>query len=131
MAKTVPSPEQVLALAYKIRDAKAALLQLEEQWNELFIPKSERAQTVRSDGSTLMNRVLEFLGKDETGTFSAFDIAANIRANRNSVGPMLSRLVAEGKIEKRGHGTYGAIRKVSGTDVAGFTIRQEESPDAA
>ena len=61
--------------------------------------------------------------KNQGSTFSAFDIAARIGANRNSVGPLLSKLVSERKVEKRGHGMYSANRAV-----ASFVITQE-SPD--
>ncbi len=127
MARTVPTPNEVLALAAKIKDAETALAQLQQQWNELFNPRSERRHALKETVPTLMDRVLALLSSNENTTYSAFDIAARLEANRNSIGPLLSRLVSDGKIEKRGHGTYGAVSKGRGL----FIGAQEESPDAA
>jgi hypothetical protein len=126
MARTVPTPDEVLDLAHRIKDAKIRVQQLEEEWNELFTPRATRNHATRLDGATLADRVLKLLHHDPNTTYSAFEIAANLNANRNSVGPMLSRLVTESKIEKRGHATYGALRKTPE-----LFIGQEESPDAA
>ena len=39
-------------------------------------------------------------------------VAKALDANENSVGPYLSELAKEGKIEKRDRGLYGALRPV-------------------
>lgn len=40
------------------------------------------------------------------------DVAASLKAKENSVGPYLSDLVKEGKIERRERGFYGALKAV-------------------
>jgi hypothetical protein len=60
-------------------------------------------------GGTIGERILGLLSANPSITFSAPRVALELGAKQTSVGPNLSRLVAEGKIRKVGHGEYKAL----------------------
>ncbi len=107
----VPDTKYVLNLAQQIEDAKSRLRDLEEKWASLFTPVNDLSHDTLT--ATLSDRILDLLTSHADEDFSSVRVADILAANQNSVGSLLSRLVSQDKIEKRGHGAYGAKKTKS------------------
>ncbi len=106
----VPDPREVSKLAAALIEAEDRLRSLRESWEALFMPGGVESA---EQAATLADRILEMLDSDPTTSFTAPQVARQLSANPNSVGPILSRLVREDKIAKAGYGAYrsrGEIR---------------------
>ncbi len=115
MSAHIPEPEDVLQLAQELKDAREQVRILEERWSALFRGIANGASSSFTgfaiEQMTLKEKIMRFLGEHSDETFSASQVAIRLNANLNSVGPYLSDLAGEHKIERRGRGLYGANRE--------------------
>ena len=103
---SLPDPRTVKALADQVIAAENELARLRAEWKALFTaPPDNEQDDLRG---TLSDRILNLINSDEARTFTSGIVSRQLNANPNSVGPLLSRLVAEKKIRKVGHGDYRA-----------------------
>ena len=104
----IPDPEDVVLLAEQLKHARKELELLEQEWRELFMqPMTARARGPASVG-TLVSRIVETLNTHPSEPYTPTKMSEELGAKINSVGPLMSRLAVEGKIERSGHGTYSA-----------------------
>ncbi len=103
----VPQPEEVMELATELRQARSRVAELEARW-ESFFTQGE-ANIVLVPVQNLKPRIIQFLEKRPDMAYTMTAVSAALGAKENSVGPYLSELAKEGKIERRGRGLYGAI----------------------
>ncbi|MBB5064483.1 type IV toxin-antitoxin system AbiEi family antitoxin domain-containing protein [Granulicella mallensis] len=104
----VPKPEEVEELLSDLKDAHRKLAELESRWESFFT--HPEGNVVFVPVQNLKPRIIEFLEKRPDLGFNLASIATALDANENSVGPYLSDLAKEGKIERRERGLYGALR---------------------
>jgi hypothetical protein len=119
----IPDPEVVLEVAAQLREARERVASLEAKWAAFFTPTTQNSFPLELP--PLKTRIVELLESDPTGAYSVATVTARLQANANSVGPYLSDLVGDGRIERRARGMYGAL---SAKHVEGG---QEESLTAA
>ncbi len=98
----VPDPREVKKIADRLIDAENEVAKLKAEWAALF---TASAETDESRG-TLSERIVNLIQSRYEQTFTAPMVSQLLGANPNSVGPLLSRLVAEQKVRKVGHGEY-------------------------
>jgi hypothetical protein len=104
----VPKPEEVEELLAKLKDARSKVAELESRW-ESFFTRPE-ASVVFVPMLNLKPRIIQLLESRPDFSFDTATVAKALDANVNSVGPYLSDLTGEGKIERRDRGLYGALR---------------------
>jgi len=126
--RLIPRPREVKALADKLIQAEDELSRLKAEWRAMFTTSPE--QGGEDSRATLSDRILNLINSDETQTFSSGMVSQRLNANPNSVGPLLSRLVAEKKIRKVGHGDYRAHSQPTDWMVAEEKPAPNESPAA-
>ena len=107
MATKTLDPREVKKMAEALIEAETQYLKLSAQWVALFSASGDEEDAARG---TLAERIVNLLSGRFDETFTTPQVVATLNANPNSVGPILSRLVAERKIEKVGHGEYRAKR---------------------
>ena len=110
----VPQPEEVMELANELTEARNRVAELESRW-ESFFTRPE-GNVIFVPVLNLKPRIIQLLESRPDFAFDTATAAKALGANINSVGPYLSDLTSEGKIERRGRGLYGALRKTD-TDV--------------
>lgn len=132
-ASRLPDPREVKKLADRLIEAENELAKVKSEWTALFTsaPVDED-----SGKGTLSDRILDLISSRFQETFTAPQVTTLLGANPNSVGPLLSRLVAEKKIRKVGHGEYRGhtprlpwMPEVEGLPVEDVDL-QQESPAA-
>ena len=105
----VPQPEAVMELANELKEARNRVAELESRW-ESFFSQNIVVNVAAAPGSlNLKPRIIQFLEERPDHSFNLASVAKALDAKENSVGPYLSVLTNEGKIERRGHGLYGAL----------------------
>ena len=111
MAHRIPEPEEILSLAQELKDARKRVADLQTRWNLYFAPEEPILAGLPQDTAqpTLQGRIIALLESKPDDTFTTASVTMLLDANPNSVGPLLSRAVADGKIARRGHGEYGAL----------------------
>ena len=105
----VPEPEEVMELANELKEARSRVAVLESRWASFFSQAAATTATmVASSPVYLKPRIVKFLEDRPNLAFNMETVARALNANENSVGPYLSDLVKEGKIERRSRGFYAA-----------------------
>ena len=112
MAHKIPEPEEILSLAQELKEAREKAAVLQSRWNSYFAFEEPLPVVFQQDMAqpTLQSRIIALLESKPDETFTTAEVTTLLGANPNSVGPLLSRAVADGKIVRRGHGEYGALR---------------------
>jgi hypothetical protein len=112
MAHKIPEPEEILKLAQELKEAREKAAELQSRWNSYFALEDNLPIVSQQDMAqpTLQSRIIALLESKPDQTFTTAGVTMLLDANPNSVGPLLSRAVADGKIARRGHGEYGAVR---------------------
>lgn len=121
----VPQPEEVMELAADLKEARRKVAELESRW-EAFFSQAPAAPM------NLKPRIIQFLEARPDVAFSTATVSEALEAKENSVGPYLSDLAKEGKIERRGRGLYGAVSVDidAAREYANESAREKkESPD--
>ncbi len=107
----VPQPEEVLELASALKDAREHVAKLETRWIAFFnLAPPPAPPPPPAPVQNLKPRIVQFLEERPDVAYNMATVAKALDANENSVGPYLSELAKEGKIEKRERGLYGAKR---------------------
>lgn len=101
--------EGVIELAAELKQARTIVAEIEARWEALFTQGISNSILVLP--RTLKPRIVQFLEEKPDMSYSMPEIANKLNAKGNSVGPYLSGLVMDGKIERRGRGLYGAVRQ--------------------
>ena len=101
----VPQPDEVMELAFELKKARDKVAELESRWQDFFTHS-----TVIQTPLNLKPRIVQHLEARPDQEFTMATVAAALGAKENSVGPYLSELAKDGKIERRGRGMYGALR---------------------
>lgn len=128
MAHRIPDPDEILNLAQELKIAREKTAALQAQWNSFFTP-SESSSATETRQASLQDRIVDLLDSTSDKTFTTATVTAILSANPNSVGPLLSRAVADGKIQRMSHGEYASLRHgVSAYLIDAF--EKKESPDA-
>lgn len=104
----VPDPEEVMELASELKQARSRIADLESRWAAFFAQREPNIVLVPVQN--LKPRIVRFLEDKPEMAYTMADVSKALNANENSVGPYLSELAKDGKIEKRGRGLYGALR---------------------
>ncbi len=133
-------PEAVRDLADRLLEARKVLSELEAQWEELFAKPSASPSQTPSEGASyvgsLADQIVVFLEGDPFVGHTADAVARSLKANRVSVSSILSRLVRNGRVAKRGYGVYGAtLPKECKCDIVDLhedeLVQTEEGPSLA
>lgn len=111
----VPQPEEVMELAAELKDARSRVAELESRWEAFF---SQTPAVIQPAPMNLKPRIIQFLEERPDVSYSTANVAQALDAKENSVGPYLSDLAKEGKIQRRGRGLYGAAQSKPITDDA-------------
>jgi len=104
----IPQPEEVMELAIELKEARSRVAELESRWESFFSRSAENVVFIPVQN--LKPRIIQFLEANRDFSYNTAAVAKALEANENSVGPYLSDLTAEGKIERRDRGLYGALR---------------------
>lgn len=104
----VPQPDEVMELAAELKQARSRVADLEARWASFFL--HGEPNIVMVPVQNLKPRIVQFLKDKPEMAYTMADVSKALNANENSVGPYLSELAKDGKIEKRGRGLYGALR---------------------
>jgi hypothetical protein len=104
----VPKPEEVEELLMELKDARSRVTELESRWESFFT--HPEGNVIMVPVLNLKPRIIQLLESRPDFSFDTANVAKALDANINSVGPYLSDLTGEGKIERRGRGLYGALR---------------------
>ena len=125
----VPQPEEVMELASELRAARSRVADLESRWKSFFSNNAAMDATIAAVSAMhLKPRIIKFLEDRPDLGFNMASVAKALDAKENSVGPYLSDLVKDEKIERRGRGMYGALRPPA-DDGDPFALEvQEKSP---
>lgn len=117
----VPQPDEVMELAAELKEARSRVADLEARWASFFL--QGEPNIIMVPVQNLKPRIVQFLGDKPEMAYTMADVSKALNANENSVGPYLSELAKDGKIEKRGRGLYGALRGKEDTRpwVGGFS----------
>jgi hypothetical protein len=106
----VPEPEAVMELASELKEARNRVAELESRWESFFSQNVVvHVATPQLGSMNLKPRIIQFLEERPAQSFNLASVAKALDAKENSVGPYLSVLTNERKIERRGHGLYGAL----------------------
>ena len=111
----VPQPDEVMELAAELKQARSRVADLESRWASFF--SQGEPNIILVPVQNLQPRIVQFLEDKPEMSYTMADVSKALTANENSVGPYLSELAKDGKIEKRGRGLYGALR-AKGNDQA-------------
>jgi hypothetical protein len=113
MAHMIPEPEEILNLAQELKEAREKAATLQTRWNLYFAPGRSAIAVMPEEivQPTLQGRIIALLDSKPDESFTTASVTTLLGANKNSVGPLLSRAVSDGKIERRSHGEYSALRK--------------------
>ena len=98
---------KIIEVATKIKAAQDELARLEAELRKLVLSQSPLVNLAASIG--VPSRVVGLLNADPSRDFSAEDVWKKLGIKESYARPLLSRLVSDGKIEKRGRGAYGAV----------------------
>jgi hypothetical protein len=100
-------PGKIIEVATRIKTAQEELARLEGELRKLVFSQTPPVSLVESIGAS--SRVVGLMNSDPSRSFSAEDVWRKLDIKESYARPLLSRLVNDGKIEKRGRGAYGAI----------------------
>lgn len=106
----IPDPKTVISLAQELEEARARCDALQERWNQMF---TVTVGPVRPHEPNMQQRIEEVLNGNPDRVFRAEDVANLMSAKASSVSSVLSRLVSEGRVEKHGRGSYGALTRAT------------------
>jgi hypothetical protein len=101
-----------MELAAELKEARNRVSELESRWESFFTQATHAPEEpqVAVIMQFLKPRIISFLESRPDYEFNLGAVASALNAKENSVGPYLSDLAKEGKIERRGRGLYGALR---------------------
>jgi hypothetical protein len=104
-------PDKIIDVATRLKAAKENVAAIEAELLNLiypkFIPGSVRGAVAAVPSTSF--RVLNLFNADPGKNFGAEEVWRKLNLKESYVRPLLSRLVKDGKIEKRGRGAYGAL----------------------
>jgi hypothetical protein len=98
-------PDKIIEVATKLKAAKDQVVALEAELRRMFQPQIQMPVPEMSTAT----RVVRLLTAAPSRDFSAVDVWGQLEIKESYARPLLSRLVNDGKIEKRGRGYYGAL----------------------
>jgi hypothetical protein len=104
-------PDKIIDVATRLKAAKENVAAIEEELRSLiypnFIPTSAKGSASAPMSTSF--RVLTLFNAEPGKNFGAEEVWKKLSLKESYVRPLLSRLVKDGKIEKRGRGAYGAL----------------------
>jgi hypothetical protein len=103
----IPDPDEVLTVAADLKNARQYVAMLEAKWASFFTATTQNSFALELP--SLKIRIVDLLNSNPTESYSTGTVSSILQAKPNSVGPYLSDLVGEGKIERRNRGMYGAL----------------------
>jgi DNA-binding IclR family transcriptional regulator len=106
--KMAYDPDKIIEVATRLKAAKDEVIRVEEELRRLVVPFVAAPVYVPPEVST-PNRVMELFSADPSKNFSAEDVWRKLGIKESYARPLLSRMVSDGRIEKRGRGAYGAV----------------------
>jgi hypothetical protein len=103
-------PDKIIEVATKLKASRDEVVRLENELRRLVLGNHTLSiSTVVMPDVSTPNRVIELLNATPEKDFSAMDVWKKLAIKESYARPLLSRLVNDGKIEKRGRGAYGAV----------------------
>jgi hypothetical protein len=99
-------PDKIIEAATRLKAAREEVTRLEGELRRLVVPN---AVVFLPPEPSTPSRVIELLGSNPSKNFSAQDVWSKLEIKESYARPLLSRLVTDGRIEKRGRGAYGAL----------------------
>jgi|GEM_PF-6820857 len=100
--------DKIIEVATHLKAAKDEVNRLEGELRRLVLSQSAPV-VIFPEVASVPNRVIEFLNSNPSKEFSAADVWKKLGIKESYARPLLSRLVNNGKIEKRSRGAYGAV----------------------
>ncbi|HEY6764224.1 MAG TPA: hypothetical protein VI386_05585 [Candidatus Sulfotelmatobacter sp.] len=103
-------PDKIIEVATKLKAAREDVITWENELRRLVLGQHvlSISTVVMPDVST-PTRVVDLLNSTPDKEFSAMDVWKKLGIKESYARPLLSRLVTDGRIEKRGRGAYGAV----------------------
>ncbi len=98
----VPDPREIKRMIDRLIEAENEVLKLRAEWAALF--KQQPEEDVAR--GSLAEKIAKLINDNFERNYTMPQVSEALGANPNSVGPTLSRLVAENKIRKVAHGEY-------------------------
>lgn len=131
-----PEPDAVIALAERLKTARSLVADLEQQWEQLFQPddKEREDDEVSDNGAErtpIAERIVVALNERFLDSFTSDEVATLVGAKSSSVASVLSRLVREQKIEKRGFSAYGSTVRITVPEAEIAQEKNQEATEAA
>jgi hypothetical protein len=99
-------PDKIIEVATRLKAAKEDVTRLEGELRRLVVPQTVVSLTA---GISIPTRVIGMMNAEPSRDFGAEDVWKKLQIKESYARPLLSRLVADNKIEKRGRGMYGAL----------------------
>jgi hypothetical protein len=99
-------PDKIIEVATRLKGAKDEVTRLEGELRRLVVPQTIASLTA---AISIPTRVIGLLNSDPSKNFSAEEVWKKLDIKESYARPLLSRLVNDEKIEKRGRGAYGAL----------------------
>ncbi len=103
---TTFDPDKVIQLAMRLKAVRAEATQLEGELRRLVNPFIPAAPFPTTEVS-VPSRVVNLFNTDPSKNFSAEEVWTKLEIKESYARPLLSRMVNDGRIEKRGRGAYG------------------------
>ncbi len=100
-------PDKIIEVATKLKAAKDEVTRWEGELRKLVLSQTPPVNLAVSIGTS--TRVIDLMNSEPSRNFTAQDVWKKLDIKESYARPLLSRLVNDGKIEKRGRGTYGAV----------------------
>lgn len=99
--------DKIIDVATRLKAAKERVVELEGELRRLVLSQTTAVNLTQSISTA--SRVMGLLNSDPGKDFSAADVWKKLNLKESYVRPLLSRLVKDGKVEKRSRGAYGAL----------------------
>jgi len=100
--------DKIIEVATKLKAARDQVVQWENELRKLVLSQHIVPAVLVEEVSTA-SRVIDLLNSNPTKNFSAQDVWKGLGIKESYARPLLSRMVNNAKIEKRGRGAYGAL----------------------
>jgi len=99
--------DKIIEVATELKRAREEVNQLEAKLRSLVVTQTLTVNLTESISKRA--RLVGLFNAEPNKDFSADEVWRKLKLKESYVRPMLSRLVKERKIEKRGYGLYGAL----------------------
>jgi hypothetical protein len=138
-----PQSEDVMKLAERIIELKQLLASAQAEWDQMFRDEAGWIQARRVNGNNVRplnisrtrttneesgsGRMMAMIYASPQRSFGPIGISKELNIPIGTVRTNLSKMVAKGKLEKRGHAEYGAV---TGGDTTVYLFPSEkEAPE--